>query len=304
MPRTNTSPGAAVLAPIFAGTFIALLDLSIVIVALPTIQSELHTNVAGAQWVVDAFVLPLGALRLSGGALGDRYGRKRIFLGALALFLAGSVICATAATLGVLLAGRVVQGIATAAILPGALSLVTQLEPDPQRRADWDLGDGQRPVVLGPLVGGAFVDTLGWQAIFYVNVPIVLAAIAVGTRTITESADPDHASLDPMGQLAAAGARPTHLRGDRGTQPRLGLGPDHRPVRRRGTRRRRAHPRRASHAATDAPRRAVHRSAFRDCQHRRARPRPRRQWRLLPAQPLSAASARTRSLHAACSPCR
>jgi MFS transporter, DHA2 family, methylenomycin A resistance protein len=81
--------GVALLAPIFAGTFVALLDLSIVIVALPTIQDELNTDVTGVQWVVDAFVLPLGALLLSGGALGDRYGRKRIFLGALALFLAG-----------------------------------------------------------------------------------------------------------------------------------------------------------------------------------------------------------------------
>ena len=204
---THKSPGGAVLVPIFAGTFIALLDLSIVIVALPTIQTELHTDVAGAQWVVDAFVLPLGALLLSGGALGDRYGRKRTFLGALAMFLAGSVMCATAATLGVLLAGRVVQGIATAAILPGALSLVTQFEPDPRRRARligiWAMVSGLS-FVLGPLVGGALVDTLGWQAIFYVNVPIVLAAVAAGVRTISESADPDHASLDPIGQLTAA----------------------------------------------------------------------------------------------------
>jgi MFS transporter, DHA2 family, methylenomycin A resistance protein len=205
MPQTRTVR-VAVLAPIFAGTFVALLDLSIVIVALPTIEDELNTDVTGVQWVVDAFVLPLGALVLSGGALGDRYGRKRLFLGALALFLAGSVVCAVASALGVLLAGRVVQGIAAAAILPGALSLVTQLEPDPQRRARligiWAMVSGLS-FVLGPLLGGALVDTLGWPAIFSINVPIVLAAIAVGMRTITESADPDHASLDPVGQLMA-----------------------------------------------------------------------------------------------------
>jgi DHA2 family methylenomycin A resistance protein-like MFS transporter len=206
MPQTTRSLGVAVLAPIFAGTFVALLDLSIVIVALPTIQDELHTDVTGVQWVVDAFVLPLGALLLSGGALGDRYGRKRIFLGALALFLAGSVVCAAASALGVLLAGRVVQGIAAAAIVPGTLSLVAQLEPDPQRRARligiWAMVSSLA-FVLGPLLGGVLVDTLGWPAIFYVNVPIVLAALAVGTRTLTDSADPDHASLDPVGQLAA-----------------------------------------------------------------------------------------------------
>jgi DHA2 family methylenomycin A resistance protein-like MFS transporter len=206
MPQTNRSVSVAVLAPIFAGTFVALLDLSIVIVALPTIQDELNTDVTGVQWVVDAFVVPLGALLLSGGALGDRYGRKRIFLGALALFLAGSVVCAAASALGVLLAGRVVQGIAAAAILPGTLSLVTQLEPDPQRRARligiWAMVSSLA-FILGPLLGGALVDTLGWPAIFYINVPIVLGAIAIGTRTITDSADPDHASLDPLGQLAA-----------------------------------------------------------------------------------------------------
>src|SRR5919204_2488002 len=124
MQEATRTLGVRVLAPIFAGTFVALLDLSIVIVALPTIQDGLSSDVTGVQWVVDAFVLPLGALLLSGGALGDRYGRKRIFLGALALFLAGSVICAAASTLGVLLAARVVQGIATAAIVPRTLSPV------------------------------------------------------------------------------------------------------------------------------------------------------------------------------------
>lgn len=206
MQVTSRNLGVAVLGPIFAGTFVALLDLSIVIVALPTIQDELNTDVTGVQWVVDAFVIPLGALLLSGGALGDRYGRKRIFLGALALFLAGSVICAAASTLGVLLAGRVLQGIAAAAIVPGTLSLVTQLEPDPQRRARligiWAMVSSLA-FILGPLLGGALVDTLGWPAIFYINVPIVLAAIIVGLRSITDSADPDHASLDPSGQLAA-----------------------------------------------------------------------------------------------------
>src|SRR5215212_10221585 len=93
MPQTTSKTlGVPVLAPIFAGTFVALLDLSIVIVALPTIQVELNTDVTGVQWVVDAFVLPLGALLLSGGALGDRYGRKRIFLGGRTLFLNRSVI--------------------------------------------------------------------------------------------------------------------------------------------------------------------------------------------------------------------
>ncbi|MFI0449938.1 MFS transporter [Actinomadura sp. 6N118] len=110
----------------FMGTFIALLDLTIVNVALPEIQADLHTDVTGLQWVADGFTVPLAALMLSGGALGDRFGRKRLFLSGIGLFVAGSVVCAAASSLGVLVAGRVVQGVAAAIVIPGALSLILQ----------------------------------------------------------------------------------------------------------------------------------------------------------------------------------
>ncbi|KAB2352698.1 DHA2 family efflux MFS transporter permease subunit [Actinomadura rudentiformis] len=193
----------------FMGTFIALLDLTIVNVALPEIQADLRTDVTGLQWVADGFTVPLAALMLSGGALGDRFGRKRLFLGGIGLFMAGSVVCAAASGLGVLVAGRAVQGVAAAIVVPGALSLIGQAEPDPQRRARlmglWGMFSGLA-VISGPLLGGVLVDTLGWPSIFLVNVPLGLAAVAIGLRSIPESADPAHAALDPAGQLAAVAA--------------------------------------------------------------------------------------------------
>lgn len=193
----------------FSGTFMALLDLTIVNVAAPSVQADLNTDLAGLQWMVDGFALALGALMLSGGSLGDRYGRKRVFLGGLGLFVAASVLCAVAPSLAVLVIGRFMQGGAAAVIVPGALSLIGQAVPDPRARARvmgyWGMA-GALAVIAGPLLGGLLVDTLGWRSIFLVNVPVGLAAIAIGVRAIPESADPEHAALDPAGQLLVIGA--------------------------------------------------------------------------------------------------
>ncbi|MBB5781606.1 MFS transporter [Nonomuraea jabiensis] len=187
----------------FSATFIALLDLTIVAVALPAMQTDLHTTITGSQWIVDAFSICLAACMLSGGSLGDRYGRKRWFLIGMALFLAGSLLCALAPTLGYLVAGRAVQGMAAALLVPGALSIIGQAEPDPVRRARllgyWGMC-ASAAVLAGPIIGGLLVDGFGWPAIFLVNLPIGAAAILLGRRTIDESADPDHAALDPAGQ--------------------------------------------------------------------------------------------------------
>ncbi|MGI5200283.1 DHA2 family efflux MFS transporter permease subunit [Spirillospora sp. CA-108201] len=192
----------------FAGTFMALLDLTIVNVAAPSVQADLNTGLAGLQWMVDGFALALAALMLSGGSLGDRYGRKRVFLGGLGLFVAASLLCAVAPSLAVLVIGRCLQGAAAALIVPGALSLIGQAVPDPRARARvmgyWGMA-GALAVIAGPLLGGLLVDTLGWPSIFLVNVPVGLAAIAIGLRAIPESADPDHAALDPAGQLLVIG---------------------------------------------------------------------------------------------------
>jgi DHA2 family methylenomycin A resistance protein-like MFS transporter len=204
---TRTRPSAAGLLAAFLGTFIALLDLTIVNVALPTMQTRLGTDLTGVQWIVDSFALCLAALLLSGGLLGDRLGRKRSYLTAIGVFVAGSVLCAVAGGIGVLIAGRVVQGIAAAVIVPGALSLIGRSTTDPAVRGrlmGWWGMVASLAVVAGPLLGGLLVDSLGWPAIFLVNIPIGAAAIVAGVLGLAESSDPGHASFDPLGQLFGA----------------------------------------------------------------------------------------------------
>src|SRR5215470_16854330 len=118
------------------GLFMVFLDGSIVNVALPTIQADLQANLSDLQWVVDAYILPFAALMLTAGTLGDRFGRKRLFLAGLVLFLLGSLLCGVAPTLGWLLVGRAVQGTGAAALSPGSLAVLVAAYPEPRQRAD------------------------------------------------------------------------------------------------------------------------------------------------------------------------
>jgi EmrB/QacA subfamily drug resistance transporter len=204
MAQTRSSAGGLLAA--FLGTFIALLDLTIVNVALPTMQTDLDTDLTGVQWIVDSFAVCLAAFLLSGGLLGDRIGRKRSYLAAIGVFTAGSIICAGADGIGVVITGRIIQGLAAAVIVPGALSLIGRSTTDPAVRGrlmGWWGMVASLAVVAGPLLGGLLVDSFGWPAIFLVNVPLGLVAIAAGVAGLAESADPAHASFDPAGQVLA-----------------------------------------------------------------------------------------------------
>lgn len=193
----------ALVAALYLGTFIATLDVSIVNVALPTLQRALSTDIAGLQWVIDAYALCLSALMLSSGPLSDRYGRKRAWLAGMAVFTLGSAICALATSLPVLLAGRVVQGVAGALLIPGALSILTQAFPDPARRAHviggWSSFSAVS-LIIGPIAGGVLVTVAGWPSIFLINLPLGVLAFALGAWGMDESAHPEHAAFDPAGQ--------------------------------------------------------------------------------------------------------
>lgn len=189
---------------VYLGTFIATLDISIVNVALPTIQTELRTDIAGLQWVVNAYAVCLSAFMLSAGPVADRHGHKRAWLGGVTLFTVGSALCGLAPSLSVLLVGRAIQGVSAAFLISGTMPILIHLFPDPKQRAHviggWSAFTALA-LILGPLMGGLLLQSLGWQSIFLINLPLGLIAVGLGLWGIPERKYPDHAALDPAGQV-------------------------------------------------------------------------------------------------------
>lgn len=195
---------AALVLAVCLGTFLATLDISIVNVALPTLQTALDTDIGGLQWVVNAYALALSAFMLSAGPLGDRYGHKRVWLASVILFTAGSIVCACAGRIEPLLAGRAIQGLAGALLIPGAMPILTHAFPDARERArvigGWSAFSALA-LIVGPLLGGLLFEHGGWQDIFLVNVPIGIVAVLLGAWGIPERRHPEHAAFDPFGQV-------------------------------------------------------------------------------------------------------
>ncbi|MCK2220472.1 MFS transporter [Actinomadura sp. ATCC 31491] len=190
-----------------AGQFMVLLDNTIVGAALPDMQQRLHTGLTGLQWIVDAYVLLVAMLLLSGGVFADRFGRKRVFLAGVVVFTAASVVCALAPSLGWLIAGRVLQGVGAAALSPASLALLTVGCPDPRQQVRaiglW-AGLSGIGLAAGPLAGGILVETFGWPAIFLVNVPIGAVLLLAGLRMLKESRNLDAPPIDVPGTLLSA----------------------------------------------------------------------------------------------------
>jgi EmrB/QacA subfamily drug resistance transporter len=186
--------------------FMVMLDSTVVNLALPTIQTKLGASMSELQWIVDVFVLALASLLLTGGTLGDMYGRRRAFIGGVVLFTAGSVVCALAPSSGVLIAARVFQGVGGALMMPSTLSILTNTFTDPAERARafgmW-AGISGLALAIGPLVGGWLVDNFGWQSIFWINAPIGVIAVVLALRFVPESSDRDGRGLDLAGQVTA-----------------------------------------------------------------------------------------------------
>lgn len=186
------------------GSFMILLDTSIVTLALPRIQVDLHAQLSDLQWVLDAYILPYAVLMLTAGTFGDRFGRKRLFLGGLLLFLLGSTLCGFATTLGWLLMGRVVQGVGAAALSTSSLAVLVVAFPEPRARAQAiGLWSGIAGVALaaGPLLGGLLTQVGNWPAIFFVNLPMGLVALVLAWPLLAESRNPAAQRIDLPGQL-------------------------------------------------------------------------------------------------------
>ncbi|MER6628973.1 MFS transporter [Streptomyces sp. NPDC000987] len=180
-----------VLAVLCATMFMAMLDNVIVNVALPRIGQQLHAGVSGLQWVVEGYSLVYAALLLTGGTLGDRYGRKRIFLTGLALFTAGSAAAALSGSIGLLIAARMLQGLGAALLTPGSLSILRHVFTDEKERARavglWS-GVSALGLTIGPVLGGPVVDAFGWAGVFWINVPIGAAGLLLAARVLPEFA--------------------------------------------------------------------------------------------------------------------
>ena len=182
-------------------TYMLLLDVTIVQVALPAMQRRLGGDLSGLQWTVDAYALPLSALVITFGTAADRWGRRRVFLAGVAVFSAASLACGLAPGLIALYAARAVQGVAGAAMFATTLALVAQEFTGSERlraMAAWGSAVGLG-VASGPLAGGFLTQALGWRAIFLVNVPIGAVVLLMTLRTVSEGRDPAGRRLDFRG---------------------------------------------------------------------------------------------------------
>ncbi len=185
------------------------LDTTIVNVALPSIRAELHATVSGLQWVIDAYTLVLASLLMLAGSTADRIGRKRIFRAGLVVFSLGSLLCGLAPSLGWLIAARVLQAVGGSMLNPVAMSIIRNVFHDPRERAQaigaWGAVFGLS-MALGPVVGGALVDSVGWRSVFFVNVPIGVLAFVLTTLYVPRSRADHPRRLDPVGQLLVIAA--------------------------------------------------------------------------------------------------
>jgi EmrB/QacA subfamily drug resistance transporter len=182
---------------------LSFVDGSVLNVALPAIRSGYGANAQQVQWVVNAYLLPLSALLLLGGALGDHFGRRRLLIIGTAIFGAMSLVCALAPSLPLLLGARVAQGIGAALLLPNSLALLNASFSGEKRGRAVGIwaGAGAAAAAIAPLIGGWLVSAAGWPAIFYINLPLALGAILLTVRFVTESREPSAGRTDYAGAL-------------------------------------------------------------------------------------------------------
>ncbi|HVN60864.1 MAG TPA: MFS transporter [Gaiellaceae bacterium] len=189
------------------GIFMLLLDVTVVNVALPDIQKDLHASFSQLQWVIDAYALSLAALTLTAGSLADLLGRKRIFALGVVIFTGGSLLCGVAPTANFLIVARGLQGVGGATMFAVSLALLAHEFHGAERGTAfgiWGATTGGA-VAIGPLVGGLITEWIGWRWIFLVNVPIGAAALAITLLKVEESRDPEHGGIDIPGVITFTG---------------------------------------------------------------------------------------------------
>ncbi|MEU5461430.1 MFS transporter [Streptomyces althioticus] len=204
MPELSHGRRMLVLAICCMSLLIVSLDNTVLNVALPSLQRELDASTSGLQWTIDAYTLVLASLLMLAGSTADRIGRRRVFMSGLVVFTLGSLLCSLAPDLNWLVVFRMVQAVGGSMLNPVAMSIITNTFTDPRERARaigaWGAVVGLS-MAAGPLVGGLLVDSVGWRSIFWVNLPVGLAALLLTWRFVPESRAPRARRPDPVGQV-------------------------------------------------------------------------------------------------------
>jgi EmrB/QacA subfamily drug resistance transporter len=186
------SAGRWTLVATILGSSMTFIDATVVNVALPALQADLHATITDVQWVVEAYALFLGALILVGGSMGDQFGRKRVFLSGVMFFTAASILCGIASSPRMLIVGRALQGIGAAFLVPGSLAIISATFPDAERgRAigTWS-GFSAITAAIGPVSGGWLIEHVSWRAVFFLNVPLAAIVLVLSVQFMNESRDP------------------------------------------------------------------------------------------------------------------
>ncbi|MEV6898183.1 MFS transporter [Amycolatopsis sp. NPDC051372] len=204
VPELSRRRRQIVLAVCCMSLFIVGLDNTIVNLALPSIQHDLGASVSSLQWTIDAYTLVLASLLMLSGSTADRLGRRRTFQTGLVLFGVGSLLCGVAPSVGLLIAFRALQAVGGSMLNPVAMSIVTNTFTDPKERGRaigmWGATMGLS-MAVGPVLGGVLVGAAGWRSIFWINVPVVIAAVVLTAVFVPESRAPRPRRIDPVGQL-------------------------------------------------------------------------------------------------------
>src|SRR5271168_1310917 len=197
--------GRWVLAATILGSSMAFIDSTVVNVALPTLQTNLHATVVGVQWVVEAYGLFLGALILVGGSLGDLFGRRSMFLSGVWIFAAASIACGFASNIQQLVLARSIQGVGAAFLVPGSLSIISASFDEQTRGRAIGTWSGFTAITtaFGPVLGGWLIQHASWRWAFFINVPLAAAVFAISLRHVPESRNPTAGRVDWLGALLA-----------------------------------------------------------------------------------------------------
>ena len=200
--KTN---GAWILAATILGSSMVFIDGTVVNVALPALQSNLNATVVDVQWVVEAYALFLAALLLTGGSLGDHFGRKRIYIIGVSVFALASIWCGLAPNINQLIFARAAQGVGGALLVPGSLAIISSAFKEEERGRAIGTWSGFTAITaaVGPVLGGWLIEKVSWRAVFFINVPFAIIVLLLVFHHVPESRDEESKGLDWLGALLA-----------------------------------------------------------------------------------------------------